>query len=259
MKIRQYNSNYNPSYTARCPEIRDLQWVNHKVNSYEHISPMHIKKEIVDLAVRNGILAEGENIHSMRNIRPTTPKKEKFIGFYKLYKRLIEKITSIRHEWQTEPMDELKVADKVMHQFKEDKYVNCGEQAFLAGCIAKINLAKNVCTVSLAKDGKKLNHVVCIINRDGSKFDGTIKPSETIIIDPWYQKTEFAVNLIKEYKTTLKNFLMLEDEDKIGFLKESIQPINLSHMDIYILRIKYPELKFPYRGRDFMQKKERTL
>ena len=254
MKIYSDYNNYNSTFTARCPEIRDLDWAARTAVKYEHISPTNIRRRITDLAINNGLLAEGQTLHYLRNIRPTTPKRQKISGMYNMYKRLIEKITFVRQGWQTEPMPEAKVIKNVINQFKNDKYGNCGEEAFLAGCIAKLNYVKNVYTANLATKDKKLNHVVCVVNRDGSEFDGTVKPFNTIIVDPWYKKTEFATKLLEEYKTSLKNFLLLEDEEEIIFHQKSITPINLSGMDIFILRANYPELTHPYNGREFMQK-----
>ena len=43
-------------------------------------------------------------------------------------------------------------------------------------------------------NGEQLNHVVCIFNKDGSQFNGTVNNS-TIIIDNWAGKTDFAKNM----------------------------------------------------------------
>lgn len=126
----------------------------------------------------------------------------------------------------------------------------------------KMNYFENVYTACFTKDGELLGHQVCIFNKDGSEFSGEIKPFNTIIIDPWLQKTDFANLLLKEYKTTLKNFIDFEDVDKIEFAQKYISKINFFGMDVFLLRIKYPEFTFPYRGRSFLHnfpKKKKTL
>ena len=229
--INQIN---NQSFTARCPQIRDADWVCRKVNSFQHTSVTKFRKQILDFAVSKGALAQGQSVHDLRNLRPISDRNNFLLRLYSSYKNVV---------------------DKMINQYKQHKIANCGEDAFLAAAIARMNEVENVYTACLTKNDKLLGHQVCIFNKDGSEFDGIIKPLNTIIIDPWLQKADFASLLSKEYKTSLVNFIDFDEVDKIEFSKKFIKKIDFTGMDTFLLRTKYPDLIFQYSGREFMQTK----
>ena len=71
--------------------------------------------------------------------------------------------------------------------------------------IIELNNFDNVYTACFTKNDKLIGHQVCIPNQDGSDFDGKIKPLNTIIVDPWIGKVDFANLLLPEYKISLRN------------------------------------------------------
>ncbi len=250
--INQIN---NQSFTARCPQIRDADWVCRKVNSFQHTSVTKFRKQILDFAVSKGALAQGQSVHDLRNLRPISDRNNFLLRLYSSYKNVVEKFSIIRASWKEKTLCDAKATDKMINQYKQHKIANCGEDAFLAAAIARMNEVENVYTACLTKNDKLLGHQVCIFNKDGSEFDGIIKPLNTIIIDPWLQKADFASLLSKEYKTSLVNFIDFDEVDKIEFSKKFIKKIDFTGMDTFLLRTKYPDLIFPYSGREFMQTK----
>ena len=258
----QSSKTYNHTFTSRCPMLRDADWVCRKANSFQHTSVTKFRKQIMDYAVSRGALAEGQSIHCLKNLKPEGTRNMTLLHLYHSYKRFVEKFNVIRKSWDNCVLSPSKSFNKMVEQYKNCRMSNCGEDAFLAAAIVKMNYFENVYTACFTKDGELLGHQVCIFNKDGSEFSGEIKPFNTIIIDPWLQKTDFANLLLKEYKTTLKNFIDFEDVDKIEFAQKYISKINFSGMDVFLLRIKYPEFTFPYRGRSFLHnfpKKKKTL
>lgn len=252
MSYAIYNSNSNISFAARCPQIRDADWVSRKVNSFQHTSVTKFRKLILDYAVSKGALAQGQPIQSLRSLSPSSKRNDMLLKFYASYKNFVEIFSFVRQGWKNEVISDAKAIDKMVNQYKNACMSNCGEDAFLAAAIVRLNEFENVYTACLTKNDKSLGHQVCIFNKDGSEFDGKVKPFNTIIIDPWLGKADFANLLLKDYKTSLKNFIDFDGIDNIEFAKKYISKIDVSGMENFILRTKYPELIFPYRGREFM-------
>ena len=259
----QSSKTYNNTFTSRCPMLRDADWVCRKANSFQHTSVTKFRKQILDMAVNRGALAEGQSVHYIGRLKPEGKRNTTLIRFYKAYKRFVEEFTKIRQSWKDCELNHAEVTERLIEQYKNCNMANCGEDAFLAAAIVKLNYFKNVYTACFTKDDKILGHHVCIFNKDGSEFDGKIKPFNTVIIDPWMQKADFANLLLKDYKTSLKNFINFEDIDTIEFSPKYISSIDISDFNVCLLRIKYPELKFPYNNkRSFLHdfpKKKKTL
>jgi len=253
MKIQQIQTNISPAFAARCPQIRDADWVCRKVNHFEHISLTKYRKQILDYAVSKGALAEGQSVHALRSLRPIGKRNNNLLKFYEFYKNFAETFSSVRKDWENVVLNDAQATVKMIKQYNDCQMANCGEDAFLAAAITRLNGVENVYTACFTKDKMSLGHQVCIFNKDRSEFDGKIKPFNTIIIDPWIQKADFANLLLKDYKINLRNFIDFDDVDKIKFANKYIYKIDFSNTDISSLKEQYPKLIYPYKNRNFME------
>ena len=138
---------------------------------------------------------------------------------------------------------------------------NCMEDANAAALILKMNGIKNVYTAILTSGNEKVDHMVCVFNKDGSKFSGKIKNS-TIIIDPWARKADFAKNMMIYYKNEMCNSLNIQgsyfttkgrnicSNDKMGL--EKYASVYLSEKELNEFKNQYPEFVFKSNNRKFM-------
>lgn len=243
----------NINFTARCPQVRDAQWVCHVVNTaFPHVSSTRLSAPMYKLK------SENENLYNRfvsKNILgvyiPYNYDELKLLSLFKWQKRLVDKLNSVRKDWQTGIHKSSKLVDNVINQLKFDKLGNCGEDALLSEAILKINGVKNSYTANLITDNSKIDHSVCVFNRDGSKFDGKVTKN-TIIIDPWIGAADFAQNMFLKYKSLAnKYFFNIDDKSKLGLT--NIKSLKLSGKDTFLLALKHGKLVYPGVTREFMQ------
>ena len=120
------NINNNFSFKGRCPQVKDAQWVCHVVNTaYPHVSttrfsaPMYkIKKENNELY--NKFLDQKPFSFS----EPFNFKELKLVAMFDWQKRLVEKLNSVRQEWQYAIKNDFRRVNNLIGQLKHDKIGN---------------------------------------------------------------------------------------------------------------------------------------
>ena len=243
----------NINFTGRCPQVRDAQWVCHVVNTaYPHVSSTRFSAPMYRLKQEN---AELYNKFIDKNpfhvSGPFNFRELKLVALFDWQKRLVDKLNRVRREWQYGCKSSYQLVNNVIGQLKFGKIGNCGEDALLSEAILKINGVKNSYTANLITDNSKIDHSVCVFNRDGSKFDGKVTKN-TIIIDPWIGAADFAQNMFLKYKSLAnKYFFNIDDKSKLGLT--NIKSLNLSGKDTFLLALKHGKLVYPGVTREFMQ------
>lgn len=268
------------SFRSRCVEIRDAQWVCHKVNtemphfSITKFKPLIIKQmnllerhhkqlrktSILTDCLWDNLTALGLNSEDLAQLgflqRIIMKYKQKFVYTQKdkdvsrILNRAKDKIKNFYQKRNECHQSESDINNSLM-LIEKYKFGNCKETANLAELILKINGIKNAITVILKaeKENVTLDHAVCVFNRDGSPFLEIKK--DTIVIDPWVDKADFAGNIIKFYKNQFKYFFRIPEKQKITFF--CYKNCGLGEMDILKFRKKYPNLLFNNTKRKFMK------
>ena len=241
------------TFTSRCPQVRDADWACRVVKLYPHMSSSKIKKRILNIAVNKGLLAEDQGIHYLRFLNRRSILGSKFLGIYNCFRRLVEQFHYVRHYWTDGFSSDLRLINNVIHQFRHDKLGNCGEDAYLAAAIIRMNGIENVYTASLKRKKRKvkIDHSFCIFNKDGSVFNKK-DISKAIIVDPWIGRADFASVILSEYKNIYGNYLNIFPNSKLRFRK--IKKINLSEPETLLLSLRFDKFRYPYTEREFMQK-----
>lgn len=237
-----YSQNNNISYTGRCPQVKDAQWVCRTVRSaYPHIALT--KTDPVIKRYR-------DNFSSLQAAGIPNKGISAILRILKQQKTNIRKINAIRADRRKEKMNDVCRVNHIIEQFKNDKLGNCGEDAFLSAAILKINGVGNAYVAKLKTDKQNIDHAVCLFNRDGSPIEETTGKN-TIIIDSWLDYADFIPNVFVKYKNICKRFLPgIYDDSKIGF--RDVKPIDISGGEALILTLRHDKLRFPSLSRDFM-------
>ncbi len=267
------------SFKSRCVQVRDAQWVCHKVNtempyfSITKIKPLIIKQmntlerhfpqrektSIKTYYLWNNLKALGLNNEDLSQLsfyqRIFIKYKQKF--FYtendkhisvilNKAKDVIKNFNQKRNECKQYKND-VKASLIMLEKYKLG---NCQETAILAELILKINGIKNAQTVILKAENENvtLDHEICVFNRDGSAFSKINR--DTIVVDPWINKADFAANMIEYYKNQCKFLFRIPEGQKINFLPYKHN--NLTKKDITQFCIKYPKFLFNSSKRKFM-------
>lgn len=253
LQISQNSSN-TQSFTARAPQVRDAQWVCRKVHSFPHISPSKLYDVIETLKETNPqIFIKSATNSTISRIILGNSENIKLIKIYTWYKRIVNKVFNARSEWDIGGKDDYKRVGAILGQFKHEKVGNCGEDTYLAASILRMNGVENASIARMYADGQAQDHVVCILNKDGSPFDNK-NLKKSIVIDPWLGIADFASNVCSTYKNVFNNkFYNLKPYSEIKFKK--LDRINFSDEELQLLRRKHPELCYPKTNREFMQKK----
>lgn len=276
MKINFQNHN---TFTSRTPQIRDAQWVCHTVNTVlSHKSttkflPMYRKtllkskwinanreiKSITDVAkiLHNSILRDEDlkffSIHKKLQYKFKklfmTDKDKKGLDKLIAIQNHIRSIAIARYNCEGEAPTVL----QALKLLKDFQLGNCLEDGLLAELILRINGIKNAKTVNIidSRNPKEpLDHVLCIFNRDGSEFDGKVT-KDTIIIDPWCDKADFASNMKLFYNNVMQNHLELPPMEFMQFsgfkCSDSVDSI-LEELKEY-----FPQFIYPNKNRRFME------
>jgi len=236
------NQNQTISYTGRCPQIKDAQWVCRTVRSaYPHIA----------LTKTAPVIKRYRD--KFPSIHVEDLQKKEISAILRISRRQkinIRKINAVRAERRKEKISDACRVNHIIEQFKNVKLGNCGEDAILSAAILKINGVENAYVAKLKTDKQNIDHTVCLFNKDGSPFDGKICKN-TIIVDAWLDCADFAANIFTKYKCMCKNLLSgINDDSKIGF--RDVKRLDISGGEALILTLCHNKLRFPSFSRDFM-------
>ncbi len=216
----QYNT---PSFQARCPQIREGQKVCHLISSQlPHISDTRLRSAYYNLFDKG--LGEKVNIRYIKWMRSMIDKIEEARNLY---------VNNAYGHTNGKPT-------RILNQLKFEHLGNCYENGKAAEIILKLNGVENARAVSLKRGSSAIDHFVCVFNRDGSAFDGTIKNNQTIIVDPWLGKADFAGNMFKIYENTCQKLLKLPEQGKFGV--RNVEDIKISENDSSIIKQYFPKL-----------------
>ena len=243
----------NPSFTSSSTQIRDAQWVCQKVRSFPHISTTHIAPSVEELADKNIELYDRfMDKKPFEHFVANTPKEAKLVRIFSWRNQLVDRITRARDEWYVGTKDNYKRVVNILNQFKYDRLGNCGEDAYLATAILKLNGIDNAYVAKIEVDNYWIDHVICVFNRDGSVFDGK-SLKNTIIIDPWVGDADFAQNMFLKYKGQYKKFMCgIKSDSEIKLSKSDY--VLFSQKELKVLQEKFKYLLYPENKRGFMQK-----
>lgn len=261
--LASYN---NPTFTARNQYIKDAQWVCHTINSrFPHFSTTkHIptyKRLIIEHPnfVKNSSLPETmkeilefTQILTARPLKPYQITSDNIKQNSKLLNYIKQIIIRLGHSRnQADYINREKSIQSPLYMLEDLRLGNCYESAKIAELILLLNKIENACIAKLKTPfNQKLNHVVCIFNKDGSQFNGTVNNS-TIIIDNWAGKTDFAKNMYTHYKNLFKDHFYIPKNSPIEF--EQTEKLYLSPQQIQKLTKKYPDFIFKNTKRKFMR------
>lgn len=193
-----------------------------------------------------------DSLHNpFRSCRPKDEKEVKLLRLFDWRSKLINRLNRARYYWQTGCKNDCDRSQGVIYQLKSEKLGNCGEDAFLSALILKLNGVKNACMATLKSGKEKVDHVVCVFNKDGSAFDGKVSKN-TIIIDPWVGTADFASNMFLKYKALAKKyFYNIKPDSKLGF--ENVRQLDLSDRQKLRLCLENDNLIYPSEKRDLMK------
>ena len=130
------------------------------------------------------------------------------------------------------------------------KLGNCYENALITKLILRMNGIKNAEVIALKDINGRSVHTVCAFNRNGSKFKN-IENNNTIIIDTWAGKSDFAQNMISMYRNQYKDYFILPQKGPVGF--EIHKAEGISKRQMKLLKTKYHKFVFRNKDRYFMQ------
>ena len=253
------------NHKARCVQIRDADWVCRTITQkLPHFSTTKQQPRIEKFLLQH---AEVLKIDKPFNTLSDMMHHFDCFIFPEGHAELQEKVMNIRRMVRNFGSKRVQADEEIgtgywrdhlfetLHMLKNFKLGNCTENAIAAELILKINGMHNACCAILEKEYKEedslvrrsLDHLICVVNRDGSDFNGNIT-SETIIVDPWLDKADFARNTEQYYRNECSKFFELKDEDIIKYLKVSFVDIN----DAQIIAKEFPEFVFKNKKRGFM-------
>lgn len=273
------NNNSPILFTARCPQIRDAQWVCHTVNTtLPHFSTSkfapYFKKYIENSSYLNYPKLTSKHLFFIANLlnnsiltiydlKPLTFKEKtlkcfEFIFMPKKVKQqviMLNKIRDVIYKVQ-QRRTELTLIENLYKKaliMLNNKIGNCYEDALSAELVLKINGINNAKTMALSQKDKILDHALCVFNKDGSNFDGKIKKGNTIIIDPWFGKADFAENMFIYYKNHAGKYIDMYKDSELS-LKTLCENIPITSSELENFRKEYPQFIFHNKSRKFMSK-----
>lgn len=247
------NFSYNINFTSKCSQVKDAQWVCHVVSTaFPHISTTRLSAPMFKLKKEN---AEIYNDFINKNLS-YEPKiynnyELKMLALFDWQNHLGQKLNRVRKKWQLGSKNSSNLVSNVIEQLKSDKIGNCGEDALLSEAILKINGIDNSYTAALCVNDSKIDHRVCVFNKDGAKFDGNVNKN-TIIIDPWLGFADFAQNMFVKYKKFCnKYFFNIKDNSKLSLT--DVKSLDISGEELLLLTLKHDKLLFPGITKEFMR------
>lgn len=225
------------SFSGRCVQIRDAQWVCHSISSnLPHISTtkMRVMYDDVD-----------------QQILKKDPASIKRMTVWRY--NIINKLNDARENYQARWHESYNIFRKTVEQLQKAKLGNCAEDANVAAVILKMNGVKNACCAGVRSGYRQIDHEVCVFNTDNSEFKGTIT-GKTVIIDPWLGIADFASNVFLKYKNMYRKHLNISDKEPLRL--GDIEQFELTSQDIADLRKEFPQFIFKSKTRSYMQNKK---
>ena len=218
---------YSPSFQKSCPQIREVQKACRIINgSYAHASDTRIRPALYNLMAKDNV---------------SDSFKIKYLVRFKMF---VEQMKEVRDMFLGSVNGFLPDKPRPMKIFQQLKLYhkgNCYENAIAAEAILKLNGVPNACCAVLKRGNKTIDHIVCVFNRDGSKFDGKIINNQTIIVDPWLGKADFANKMFKFYDNDCQIRLNLKDSrEKFGL--GDIREVSISDFDKALMKEYFPNL-----------------
>ena len=169
----------SPSFNACCPEIRLGQNVYNAVNkTFPH--------------------------YSLSKFNPFFPK---YLSKVSDPAAIISLQTKLFCHRPNRPDNYVKYFTELFNYIDKFHAFNCHESSLLTALTLKLNGIKNVYTAALRNGTAKVDHVICFFNRDGSEYKDAIKNNQTIIVDTWANKCDFANNVFKEYQGIWEEYI----------------------------------------------------
>jgi hypothetical protein len=273
------NQNLSLNFTSRGVHVRDGEWVCHKINErLPHFSTTKFKPFFQNkLRKFCGFKTEPktpltihEVLHDANKITDLHKEIKKQNFFKKLVRtfakpflqkhtekdyQIIEKIANKINELGNKrlvcslsfgPENKIESALKLL---KEHELGNCYENALVAELILKMNGVKNARTLYI-KNGDKIEHAVCVFNKDGSEFKEIIN-NKTIMIDPWAQKADYANNMFVYLKNNFGHNLVFDSKNKSNL--EVHDFVKLTPTDTEKFKKRYPSFVFNSKDHEFMK------
>lgn len=267
MQIQNSTAINNYSFTARCPQIKNAEWVSHIVNStFPHFSATKHKPIFISYVEKDQTF-----IRKLKSLQDTIDRIElnPHIKRYNSYKNPFEKILDFFY-YHTLSAQNLRCACfeniledlvpkplEMINYMKNEKIGNCMEDAVLTNIVLKLNGIKNATRIHLSniinKNEEIIDHVVCIINPPNVPLkEGKLHP-KAIIIDAWCGKSDFASNMLTYYRN-------LKDKHfHVNKLKDVVyKPVSDDGLTPEILekiKSEYPQLIYPNKNRKFLDLK----
>ena len=259
MNIAKHDNNIN--FNARCVQIRDADWVCRAVSqNFPHFSTSKHQTRIIKFLEQNKnnfifdkqpkmlsdvyqILIDNKVSNCENKIKKFLFGIKKTLDFFADKRRLANGI-----------MYENKLFE-ALYLLENFKLGNCSENAVLAEFVLKLNNIHNACCAAMYKkkynNFQDLDHAICVFNRDGKPFDGNITKN-TIIVDPWVGKADFAKNMERFYRDNFSNYFNINKDETFAY--ERVETVNLPDFALAKLKDNYSNLIFKNKNRKFMQK-----
>lgn len=256
---------YTPSFTAKAPQIRDAEWVCRVINhTFPHYSTSKHQVRIINLLKRNkNEIKYDTNPKTLGDIYNTISKyitKNPDSKLAKQLKNIIDILATygIKRMTTNSLFGIGNLVYESLYLMEKYKFGNCSECAIIAELVLKMNGIKNACCASLKKglkemslnDSTPLDHLICILNKNGTPFTGKIT-KETIILDPWLNKAGFAKDMERFYRNEFSHFFELDPNEVFKYEKKEF--VNIEDFDMTKLQKKYHPFIFKNKSRKFMQ------
>lgn len=283
----EHNSYNQFSFGSRAPQIRDCQWVCHCVNTVmPHFSttkakPSFVKKiasvsgneecvpekfSITDVyEILSDLPLTGDDIKCLPFIERVKTRLQRFC-LSRQTKKDIKVLAAIRENIADFGKKRME-CDVLFHNDTKSalrmlslyKLGNCYEDAILAKIILELNGINNAKVIKITNDLGKINHAVCAYNKDGSPIvykkrrpEVYIDEKNTIFIDPWAGKADFASNMLLHYKNVMQEHFIVSGS-KLKFVDLDVKPAPKE--TINSLKLEFPSFIYPNGKRKFMQTK----
>ncbi len=283
MQIQNSTAINNYSFTARCPQIKDAEWVSHIVNStFPHFSATKHKPIFISYVEKDQTY-----IRKLKSLQDTIDRIElnPHIKRYNSYKNPFEKILDFFYyhtlSAQKKKMFNIQqtIYNKITQIFdlrcacfentlkglvpkpleminymKNEKIGNCMEDAVLTNIVLKLNGIKNATRIHLSniinKNEEIIDHAVCIINPPNVPLkEGKLHP-KAIIIDAWCGKSDFASNMLTYYRNLKdKHFHVNKLKDVVY---KPVPDDGLTPEILEKIKSEYPQLIYPNKNRKFL-------
>ncbi len=220
------NINNSISFTGSRKFLRDADWVCRKVKSeFPMISPTRV------------YYSNMEKVQS----------DKKYMSFIMKKSIQLQEDRADRHFLSSA----YKFMKEVLFSVTVNKVGNCSEYVSLAEMISKMNGVKNCYRLSLVDANpknisntskKKLDHTVLMISKNPVEGD-TIKPDESLIIDPWLGISGRMKDVVSRYKLEFSKMLKITDDTEVAF--KISRPLNFKDFEIETFKLGFPNLIYP--------------